>query len=86
MSTQNKKSQQDGLAIESTMKSIEKLVEKLENSETPLEQSLLAFEEGIQLIRKAQKSLAEAEQKVQMLLEQDGNPVVADSAFEEENR
>lgn len=86
MSTQKKKSQEDGLALESTMKSVETLLEKLENSDTPLEQSLLAFEEGIQLIRKAQKTLSEAEQRVQLLLEKDGNPQLTDFTFDEENK
>ena len=86
MSTRKMKTQEEDLAIESTMKSIEKLLEKLENSDTPLDQSLLAFEEGIQLIRKAQKKLSEAEQKVQLLLEQDGNPVVAQFTMDDESQ
>jgi len=86
MSTQKRKSQEDGLALESTMKSVEKLLEKLDNSDTPLEQSLMAFEEGIQLIRKAQKTLSEAEQRVQLLLEKDGNPATTDFTIDEENR
>jgi exodeoxyribonuclease VII small subunit len=86
MSTPKKKSQQESLALESTMKSVERLLERLENSETPLEQSLLAFEEGIQLIRHAQKTLAEAEQRVQLLLEKDGNPVATDLSLDEEDR
>jgi exodeoxyribonuclease VII small subunit len=86
MSTQKKKSQADGLALESTMKSVEKLLEKLENSETPLEQSLLAFEEGIQLIRSAQKTLSEAEQRVKLLLEKDGSPAATDFNYDEANR
>ena len=83
MSTQKKKTQQNTLAIESTMKSIEKLLEKLENSETPLDQSLQAFEEGILLLRGAQKTLSEAEQKVRLLLEKDGSPVDAEFTFDE---
>lgn len=74
MSNPKKKTNPENLAIESTMKSIEKLLEKLENSETPLDQSMLAFEEGIQLIRQAQKTLSEAEQKVELLLDKDANP------------
>ncbi|MCB1706415.1 MAG: exodeoxyribonuclease VII small subunit [Halioglobus sp.] len=65
------------------MKSIETLLEKLDNSDTPLDQSLLAFEEGIQLIRMAQKQLSEAEQKVQLLVEQDGAPTSTDMNLDE---
>ena len=83
MSTQKKKATHDRPAIESTMKSIETLLEKLDNSDTPLDQSLLAFEEGIQLIRMAQKQLSEAEQKVQLLVEQDGAPTSTDMNLDE---
>ena len=78
MSTQKKQSPQEIFHLESTMKSIETLLEKLENSDTPLDQSLQAFEEGIHLIRQAQKTLSGAEQKVQMLIEKDGAPVNTD--------
>ncbi len=37
-----------------------------------------AFEEGISLIRNAQATLARAEQRVQILLENDGEPAVRD--------
>ena len=86
MSTRKKKTQEENLDIESIMKSIEKLLEKLENSETPLDQSLLAFEEGIRMIRTAQTTLSEAEQKVRLLLEKDGEPVEGEFTIDEENR
>jgi exodeoxyribonuclease VII small subunit len=78
MSSQKTKTLQEDPAIESTMKSIETLLEKLDNSDTPLDQSLQAFEEGIQLIRMAQKKLSEAEQKVQLLIAQDSLPITTD--------
>jgi exodeoxyribonuclease VII small subunit len=59
----------------STLKELEVLAGRLEDNDTPLEQSLKEFEIGIQLIRQAQKTLQEAEQKVQLLLEKDGAPV-----------
>jgi exodeoxyribonuclease VII small subunit len=40
-----------------------------------LEQSLKAFEEGVKLTRECQQTLAEAEQKVQLLMEQNGELV-----------
>ncbi len=85
MSTQRKKTPQESIAIESTMKAIETLLEKLENSDTPLDQSLTAFEEGIKLIRTAQNTLSEAEQKVQILIEKDGTPVIKEANFDENN-
>jgi exodeoxyribonuclease VII small subunit len=59
----------------STLKELEALASRLEDSSTPLEQSLKDFESGVQLIRQAQKALQEAEQKVQMLLDNDGDPI-----------
>jgi exodeoxyribonuclease VII small subunit len=58
-----------------TLAELETLASRLEDNDTPLEQSLKDFESGVQLIRQAQKALQEAEQKVQLLLEQDGEPV-----------
>lgn len=61
----------------STLIELEALAGRLEDNNTPLEQSLKDFESGIQLIRHAQKALQEAEQQVQILLEKDGVPVAA---------
>ena len=51
---------------------LQTLVERLESGELSLEDSLGAFEQGIRLTRDCQASLAQAEQKVQQLLERDG--------------
>ena len=65
--TKQKKKAPNNPTFESTIKSLENLVEKLENQETSLEESLRAFESGIALTRSAQKSLFAAEQKVRTL-------------------
>lgn len=44
----------------------------MESGELSLEDSLTAFEQGIGLTRECQAALAQAEQKVQILLERDG--------------
>ncbi|MCP5189383.1 MAG: exodeoxyribonuclease VII small subunit [Pseudomonadales bacterium] len=67
-----------------TIAELEALAGRLESNDTPLEQSLKDFEDGIQLIRQAQKSLLEAEQKVQMLLEKEGGPLTAALSDEDE--
>jgi exodeoxyribonuclease VII small subunit len=41
-----------------------------------LEESLKLFERGVQLTRTCQKALKEAEQKVQILLEENGEPTL----------
>ena len=58
--------------FEQSLAQLEALVEKLENSEFTLEQSLQAFEQGVTLTRQCQTALTEAEQKVQVLIEQNG--------------
>lgn len=57
------------LNFEKAMKDLETLVSELENRALPLEKSLKLFEKGIQLTRHCQSELNKAEQKVQMLTE-----------------
>ena len=58
--------------FEHSLAVLQALVERLENGELSLEDSLSAFEQGIRLTRECQGALTQAEQKVQMLLERDG--------------
>ena len=58
--------------FESSMEELEKLVEQMEQGDISLEESLKAFERGIKLTRTCQQALQEAEQKVQILLEKNG--------------
>ena len=60
--------------FEESIARLEQLVSDLESGELSLEDSMRAFEQGIGLTRAAQKTLAQAEQKVQLLMEQDGEP------------
>lgn len=55
--------------LEASLAEITKLIEKMEQSELSLEQSLASFERGITLVKHCQKILTEAEQKVQILIE-----------------
>ena len=68
--------------FEQSLADLQALVERLENGELSLEDSLAAFEQGIALTRDCQGALAQAEQKVQILLERDGElaaqPLVAE--------
>ncbi|MDO9322971.1 MAG: exodeoxyribonuclease VII small subunit [Pseudomonas sp.] len=58
--------------FEHSLADLQVLVERLENGELSLEESLSSFEQGIRLTRECQAALAQAEQKVQLLLERDG--------------
>lgn len=64
-----KKQQPD---FETSLAELEALVQKMEQGELSLEASLEAFEQGIRLTRECQQRLEQAEQKVQLLVEQDG--------------
>lgn len=58
--------------FEKALGELEALVEKMEQGDLTLEESLRQFERGIALTRACQKALAEAEQKVQVLLQNSG--------------
>lgn len=58
--------------FEQSLSALETLVDKMEQGDLTLEQSLQAFTTGIQLTRECQTRLAEAEQQVSLLLEQQG--------------
>ncbi len=53
--------------FEASLRELEKLVERMEKGELTLEESLQDFERGIELTRKCQQALQEAEQRVQIL-------------------
>ena len=53
--------------FEKSLDELTKLVNKVEQGNLPLEQSLQYFEQGVGLIRSAQTALQKAEQKVQIL-------------------
>ena len=58
--------------FEQSLVKLENLVEKMEAGELTLEDSLTTFEEGIRLTRECQQALNQAEQKVKILIEQNG--------------
>ncbi len=64
--------------LESSLTELEALVARMESGELTLEESLQAFEQGIKLTRECQQRLTQAEQQVQALIEQNGQPVLTD--------
>ena len=58
--------------FELALDQLEELVEEMEQGDLTLEESLKAFEQGIKLTRECQGALAAAEQKAQMLIEENG--------------
>ena len=78
MPAKKDKSASEVVNFEATVKDLEAIITTVENEGASLEESLEAFEVGIKLIRQAQQTLATAEQKVRLLLEQNEEPVTSD--------
>mgnify|MGYP000296550330 FL=1 len=55
--------------LEKTLADLESLVEELESGELPLDDAMKKFEKGVKLTRICQHALKEAEQKVEILLQ-----------------
>jgi len=53
--------------FEAALAELEQIVERLEQGELPLEESLRQFERGVELTRSCQKALRLAEQKISIL-------------------
>ena len=60
--------------FEKSLAELETLVQHMEQGQLSLEESLAAFQRGIELTRACQQALSEAEQKVEILLKPDGAP------------
>lgn len=74
----------ENMDFESALAELENLVNQLEEGDLSLEQSLKSFERGIQLVRAGQSRLAQAEQQVQILLQQDEEQLVVFTPGQEE--
>ena len=67
--------------FEESLEKLAQLVERMEEGELTLEKSLKSFEEGMKLTRECQQALVKAEQKVKLLIEENGQ--VTEMDFEE---
>ncbi len=61
------------IKFEEALKRLEKIVEKLESGDVPLEESLSLYEEGITLFRHCSSKLEEAKKKVEILTKKGGS-------------
>ena len=68
----------DTVNFEASLQKLKKIIEKLEDGDISLEESVKSFEEGIGLVKECQKQLAQAELKVKKLLD-NGDTVDLDS-------
>lgn len=67
------KKQAAGFDFEHALEELEALVSSMEEGDLSLEESLQAFEKGIKLTRDCQSALKLAEQKVQVLINDNGD-------------
>ncbi|VXC51066.1 MULTISPECIES: exodeoxyribonuclease VII small subunit [Serratia] len=61
-------STEQSISFENSLSELERIVTRLESGELPLEDALNEFERGVQLARQGQQKLQQAEQRVQILL------------------
>ncbi|MGE0030005.1 MAG: exodeoxyribonuclease VII small subunit [Steroidobacteraceae bacterium] len=72
--------------FEAALSELEQIVQRLEQGELSLEESLRQFERGVELTRGCQKALRQAEQKIRILAKkQDGEIVEQDFQAPEED-
>jgi exodeoxyribonuclease VII small subunit len=65
------------LGFDQILARLREVVTRLESGELSLEQSLLVYEEGVQLARRGQQLLASAEKRVEILVSASGSVEVA---------
>ena len=67
------------LNFEGAMDRLEKIVEQMESGKLPLEDLIVRYEEGMNLVRICQERLANAEQKIEIIARNSaGKPIVKD--------
>ena len=69
-------------SFEESIEDLEKIVSELENGDLNLDDSLSKFEEGIKISKECNKILEEAQKKITILLNKDGE--IKEEDFTEE--
>ena len=64
--------------FEESLTELEGVVRRLEQGELPLEDSLVAFERGMALVKQLSKRLEDIERRVEVLLRQDDGSLVTE--------
>lgn len=72
--------------FEKALLELEELVEQMEQGNVSLESSLQMFERGVTLTRQCQQALSAAEQKVQILLDNNDKQELADFNIEKQDK
>jgi exodeoxyribonuclease VII small subunit len=71
--------------FEQALAELERLVERLEGGDLPLDEALQTFERGVALTRQCQSALKAAQQKVEILLKRSGDAGVEPFAISEDD-
>ena len=71
------------LSFEELMKRLEDVTNKLEKEELSLDESVALFEEGMNLSKKCNETLENAEKRIAILLENNGELIEKDFVVEE---
>lgn len=66
------------IKFEAALAELETVIEKLENSDTSLDEALKLYEKGISLIRVCNERLESAEQKIKILQSSEGKIIETD--------
>ncbi|PVZ87354.1 exodeoxyribonuclease VII small subunit [Serratia sp. S1B] len=69
-------SKEQNVSFENALSELEGIVARLESGELSLEDALNEFERGVQLARQGQQKLQQAEQRVEILLNDHSNDAV----------
>jgi exodeoxyribonuclease VII small subunit len=73
------KQHETGLNFEGAMDRLEAIVEQMESGKLPLEDLIVRYEEGMNLVKICQERLANAEQKIEIIARNSaGKPAVKD--------
>ncbi|MFZ3382561.1 MAG: exodeoxyribonuclease VII small subunit [Candidatus Methanoperedens sp.] len=68
------------MSFEESLKELEGIVDNLEKGQLSLDESLMLFEKGIKLVRECNMKIKSAQQKVEQLVEENGE--VKEEPFE----
>jgi exodeoxyribonuclease VII small subunit len=72
-----------GKSFEEKLKRVEEIIEKIQRRETTLDEMLASFEEGSKLLNECREELTRAENRIKMLIEQEGGIEVQEVKKEE---
>ncbi|MCX9010961.1 MAG: exodeoxyribonuclease VII small subunit [Candidatus Methanoperedens sp.] len=73
------------ISFEESLAELENIVQKLENGQLSLDESLLLFDKGIRLVRECDTMLKNTKQKVEKLIEENNCLVSEPFEVEDEN-